>query len=67
MCNDKHLKLIYQPEAASKEKNISIKDRIFEEEKRRGKIENHGFHRVERLPGNIGYLDTLLKIPMLLF
>jgi C-terminal processing protease CtpA/Prc len=57
ICNDKHLKLIYRPEAASKEKNISIKERMFEEEKRRGKVENYGFHRVERLPGNIGYLD----------
>jgi C-terminal processing protease CtpA/Prc len=56
ICRDKHLKVIYRPEVVPSESK-GIIDKIVEEERRRGKVENYGFYRAERLPGNIGYID----------
>jgi C-terminal processing protease CtpA/Prc len=51
---DKHLKVIYKPEKISLVN--SLKDR-YEKEKLRGRTDNYGFFKVERFPGNIGYID----------
>jgi C-terminal processing protease CtpA/Prc len=56
ICNDKHLKVIYRDEQTSINKEKNMQERL-EEEMRRGKVENYGFHKVERLMGNIGYID----------
>lgn len=53
---DKHLKLRYN------EQEKSIDQKISEEEQKaedllHAKIDNYGFHRIERLGGNIGYID----------
>ncbi|WP_025025624.1 hypothetical protein [Caldalkalibacillus mannanilyticus] len=50
---DKHLRVIYRPEIPSEE-TTSIQERMVEEERRRGQVQNYGIHKVERLPGNIG-------------
>jgi C-terminal processing protease CtpA/Prc len=57
ICQDKHLKVIYQPEVTQHENSNTIQEKMFEVEKRRGKVDGYGFHKVERLPGNIGYID----------
>lgn len=54
--NDKHLRLRFSEDERSTSQKIS------EEEQRKeymlqAQIENYGFHKVERLQGNIGYID----------
>jgi C-terminal processing protease CtpA/Prc len=56
ICKDKHLKVFYKSDRSSLEKEKNIQERL-EEEINRGKVENFGFHKVERLLGNIGYID----------
>jgi C-terminal processing protease CtpA/Prc len=56
ICKDKHLKVFYRSDSSSIEKEKNMQERL-EEEINRGKVENYGFHKVERLLGNIGYID----------
>jgi hypothetical protein len=59
ICKDLHLSVNYDPEAiperASDEPSPEMEERMLAE----GRWNNFGFERVERLPGNIGYLDLL--------
>lgn len=54
--NDKHLRLRYTKLERSVHKRLSEKEQM-EEHLRQAKVNNFGFHKVERLPGNIGYID----------
>jgi hypothetical protein len=56
ICKDKHLKVFYKSDRSSLEKEKNIQERLVEENNR-GKVDNFGFHKVERLLGNIGYID----------
>ena len=52
--NDKHLHIYFQEEDKSDDKDH---EELGTEYIRRAEKSNFGFHRIERLPGNIGYLD----------
>jgi hypothetical protein len=59
---DKHLRFRYDPEGVShrsREDSKSEEERRKEREEQRRELgrDNFGFRKVERLPGNIGYLD----------
>ncbi|WP_164218595.1 S41 family peptidase [Virgibacillus sp. YIM 98842] len=54
--NDKHLKLTYTAKAGSNDQVISDKEQM-EKRMLQARINNFGFHKVERLQGNIGYID----------
>ncbi|MFT4416425.1 S41 family peptidase [Fredinandcohnia humi] len=53
---DKHLHIWYQEEKL--EDTDAVSDEEMQQEYRRvAEKNNYGFHRVERLPGNVGYID----------
>jgi retinol-binding protein 3 len=58
---DKHLRVRYvpggedEPDPDAPEPEGSRRERLLD-----GEADNFGFHRVERLPGNVGYLDVRL-------
>jgi len=54
---DKHLRLIYSAEALPERDNAYEDPAWLEEERQAGLLANFGFHRVERLPGNVGLLE----------
>ncbi len=59
---DKHLRFHYDPEAQAQEQRENSKseeERRKEREAQRAEMarDNFGFRKVERLPGNVGYLD----------
>lgn len=58
---DKHLRVMYNPEDAEKIKNQGVGKKEgadFDEEMiKNAKYENFGFKKVERLNGNLGYID----------
>lgn len=56
--NDKHLRISYsvRPIPESKDQNQPTAEQL-ESQRRFSKRVNHGFERVERLQGNIGYID----------
>ncbi|WP_088009116.1 S41 family peptidase [Indiicoccus explosivorum] len=51
--HDKHLHIFYQTETHTE---ISP-DTVLDDHQLKARKTNYGFHRIERLPGNIGYLD----------
>ncbi|HYK73002.1 MAG TPA: S41 family peptidase [Pseudoneobacillus sp.] len=53
---DKHIRVRFKTDSqlVVKEPNEAT---LFEEYKRKAKANNYGFHKVERLNGNIGYID----------
>jgi C-terminal processing protease CtpA/Prc len=53
---DKHLRLIWSDEPQSLDPEDDDEDHFF----MRSVADNHGIRRVERLDGNIGYIDTTL-------
>ncbi|MFD1737012.1 S41 family peptidase [Bacillus salitolerans] len=53
---DRHLKVMYSTESKSIEKE-KIEEEMLEEYRRKTKSINYGFYKVERLNGNIGYID----------
>lgn len=53
---DKHIGVMYNPEQIKKMKKSDNTDRS-EEFKQQMEKENYGFRKVERLSGNIGYID----------
>ncbi|MDH5743511.1 MAG: S41 family peptidase, partial [Candidatus Aminicenantes bacterium] len=59
---DRHIRVTFDPEAvqrvrASNSKSEEQKEKERKERIEREKQENYGFHKLERLEGNIGYLD----------
>jgi len=55
--HDKHLRLFYSPEAQPDDEPDQPPPEQIEEFRSAMSLFNFGFARVERLPGNIGYLD----------
>ncbi|WP_312474465.1 S41 family peptidase [Neobacillus sp.] len=53
---DKHLRLRYTEQEKSIDRKIREKEQR-EDYLLQAKIDNYGFHKVERLPGNIGYIE----------
>jgi C-terminal processing protease CtpA/Prc len=55
---DEHLWVKWHPEPISDHEGslLQNQDRV-EEWKQKGKLDNYGLHKVERLPGNVGFLD----------
>ena len=55
---DKHLQVKWYAEPLPEQKGSMIGNLAkVEEMKKRARLENYGIYKVERLPGNIGYLD----------
>jgi len=55
---DKHLRVFYEPKPRSLSPDQKVQAaRDFEEYKEFARTSNYGFERLERLPGNIGYLE----------
>ncbi|MCK4657683.1 MAG: S41 family peptidase [candidate division Zixibacteria bacterium] len=58
ICHDLHLRVGYAPdEFFEREESDTLTDDARKEMQRQRAYENYGFHKVERLSGNIGYLD----------
>jgi C-terminal processing protease CtpA/Prc len=55
--HDKHLRLFYSPEPQTEERAGPPTPTQIEEFRYAMSLRNFGFERIERLPGNIGYLD----------
>jgi hypothetical protein len=56
--NDKHLRLRWNTDQPAATGHRVPSDGHRESRREYGRLNNYGFHRVERLPGNIGYLDV---------
>jgi C-terminal processing protease CtpA/Prc len=57
LTNDKHLVVFHRPSHSTKSPKKSMEEMMAEDETRKGKIENYGIYKIERLNGNIGYID----------
>ena len=55
--HDKHLRLVYSPEKIPLQASRQPSDADIEQQRINLARTNFGFEKVERLPGNIGYLD----------
>lgn len=56
--HDEHLWVRWHPEPLPEDDGALRKNREWQEEQlMEARLDNFGFHRVERLPGNVGYLD----------
>ena len=55
---DKHLRVLFNPQGFPKREEGAPGEKEFEEIRQQGRISNFGFERVERLQGNVGYLDV---------
>lgn len=65
ICKDKHLGVIFDPELKEKlEKKKGDTEKLTEEEIEEMKYENYGFRKVERMNGNIGYVDFRAFCPV---
>lgn len=53
---DKHLRVVYSNREYSVDNEKSMRE-IQEETNRKAKVSNYGFYKVERLDGNVGYID----------
>jgi len=55
---DEHLWVRWHPEPLpDEEETLRLNQAWVEEQKQAAQLDNYGFHKIERLPGNIGYLD----------
>lgn len=57
VCKDKHLRILYSYKARPKTENKEPTPEEIAEMKQYARRANHGFEKVERLEGNVGYLD----------
>ncbi|MBL7127855.1 MAG: S41 family peptidase [Ignavibacteria bacterium] len=65
VCKDKHLGVVFDPDLKeSLEKKKGDKEKLTEEEIEAMKYENYGFKKVERMNGNIGYVDFRAFYPV---
>jgi hypothetical protein len=56
--HDEHLWVRWHPEPLPDEDEALRLNQVWvEEQKQAAQLDNYGFHKIERLPGNIGYLD----------
>jgi hypothetical protein len=66
---DKHLRVVYSHEALPEQKQGKAgppdptQKEMVERMRKRGRATNYGFERVERLDGNVGYLDLRMFQP----
>lgn len=60
---DPHLRLMYSPQQASERRNDTAGPPTIAQQQARLREQNYGIERVERLPGNIGYLKTRFFAP----
>ncbi|MGY3714255.1 S41 family peptidase [Sutcliffiella cohnii] len=51
---DKHLTVFYRPGLSVDQ---SLEQILIEDEMKKGKVDNYGFPKMERLTGNVGYID----------
>jgi hypothetical protein len=57
VCADKHLRVRTHPERMSPGPRPADRGKAREEMRAIGRLDNFGIHRVERLDGNVGYID----------
>jgi len=56
--HDEHLWVKWHPESLpDEEEALRLNQAWVAEQKQAAKLDNYGFHKVERLPGHVGYLD----------
>lgn len=59
--NDRHLRVLFAPEAISQRRNASVSARdslkFARRQQRHNRMDNYGFKKVDILEGNIGYLE----------
>jgi hypothetical protein len=56
--HDEHLWVRWHPESLPEDEGqLRLNPQWQEQRKLEARLDNHGLHKVERLPGNIGYLD----------
>jgi len=56
--HDEHLWVKWHPESLPDgEEALRLNQAWVEEQEQAAKLDNYGFHKVERLPGHVGYLD----------
>jgi hypothetical protein len=60
---DKHLYLSYHPQPQPVSESSGLSDSSHQQLSREARLHNFGFYKVERLPGNIGYLDLRAFYP----
>jgi hypothetical protein len=57
VCADKHLRVHAHPEGQRRRPAPADRGKIRQEMRAIGRLDNFGIHRVERLEGNVGYID----------
>ena len=57
VCADKHLRVRAHPEHMRPPPGRADRDKARQEMRAIGRLDNFGIHRVERLEGNVGYID----------
>jgi len=57
VCADKHLRVHAHPERMRRPAGPADRDKDRQEMRAIGQLDNFGIHRVERLEGNVGYID----------
>jgi hypothetical protein len=57
VCADKHLRVHAHPERMRQQQGPVDRDKARQEMRAIGRLDNFGIHRVERLEGNVGYID----------
>jgi hypothetical protein len=57
VCADKHLRIHAHPERMRRHPRPADRDKARQEMRAVGRLDNFGIHRVERLEGNVGYID----------
>jgi hypothetical protein len=57
VCADKHLRVVVHPGRRRPMRRPADRDKDRQEMRQVGRLDNFGIHRVERLEGNIGYVD----------
>lgn len=57
VCQDEHLWVRWHLESLPDEETLRLSDKWRDTQELQARVENYGFYRVERMAGNIGYVD----------